>query len=96
MIKETGMPKEKLKQSLSRLNDEITHLSRQDDSQAEKLAELHGQASAYLRDGSRIGPDAHHTLLQELREAAERFEVSHPGVTDGINQVLSALSNMGI
>ncbi len=90
------MPKEKLKKSLNRLNDEIRSLPKQDAPQAEKLMDLHGQASAYLRDGASVGREAHRTLLQELREMAARFEVSHPDMTDGINQVLSALSNMGI
>ncbi len=90
------MPKEKLKQSLNRLNEEIRHLPGIDDTHQEKLLDLHEQASAYLSGDTGIGLEAHHTLLQELREMAKRFEVSHPGVTDGLNQVLSALSNMGI
>ncbi|MDD2236929.1 MAG: DUF4404 family protein [Kiritimatiellae bacterium] len=89
------MPKEKLKQSLNRLNEEINQLPDQADNHRTQLKTLHKQASAFLADNAEDQPD-HLPLLDEFREMAQRLELSHPDLTDGINQVLNALSNMGI
>ena len=35
-------------------------------------------------------------LLDRLRDATGRFEVSHPNLTAGMAQVIDSLSNMGI
>ena len=90
------MPKEKLKQTLNRLGDELRNLPDDGVRHQRRLKELHEQASAYLDGAAEIGQEEHHTLLHNLQDMAKRLEVSHPDLTDGINQVLGALSNMGI
>lgn len=88
------MPKEKLKQSLTRLHQEISHLPDEAAHHRRELENLHDKASALLSE--KTDTSDHLTLLDEFRKTAARFEVSHPDLTDGINQVLNALSNMGI
>ncbi len=89
------MPKEKLKQSLNRLSEKISHLPDQAEPNRSELKTLQQKVAAFLVDDATDRPDRL-TLLDELRRTARRLEVSHPDLTDGINQVLGALSNMGI
>jgi prefoldin subunit 5 len=41
-------------------------------------------------------PEAIHDLAQTLQNEIKEFEVEHPRVTALINQVMTALSNLGI
>ncbi len=44
----------------------------------------------------RYTPEAIHELAQTLQTEANEFEVEHPRITALINQVMTALSNLGI
>jgi ribosome recycling factor len=44
----------------------------------------------------RYTPEAIHHLVQTLQDEAKEFEVEHPRVTALINQLMTALSNLGI
>ncbi len=58
-----------------------------------RLEELLGQA----REGiERYTPEAVQDLVETLRREAGVFEVDHPRITALINQVMTALSNLGI
>jgi len=90
------MPKEKLKQSLNGLGREISAVEKTDEVSQAKLETLTGWVDTCLKDDAMIEPESTHSFVQDLQDAAEHFEISHPRLTEGINQVLTALSNMGI
>jgi hypothetical protein len=85
------MPKDKIKQ----LGVELKTVKKQGPDDP-KLDRLENWVDEYLAEGAVIEEKEHHTFVQELQEAAEQYEVSHPKLTAVINQVLSTLSNMGI
>ncbi len=90
------MPKEKLKQSLNGLGREINAVEKPDDLSQTKLENLNTWVDTCLKNDSTMEPEETHGFVQDLQDASEHFEVSHPCLTDGINRVLVALSNMGI
>ena len=90
------MPKEKLKKTLHGLGDEINSVDHVDDVSRVKLEKLSGKVDTYLAEDAPVESDTTHSLIQDLQDAEEHFEVSHPRLTDGINRVLTALSDMGI
>lgn len=84
------MPEKKLRE----LGDEIKTITTDNPLSREKLARLDSRVEAYLSAEDREPHTG--TLLDELRDAAKHFEVSHPRLTDLVNQVTTSLSNMGI
>lgn len=55
------------------------------------------QTLEHAREGlERYTPDAIQELAQTLQKEANAFEVEHPNITALINQVTTALSNLGI
>ena len=84
------MPEQKLKA----LVEEIRSVVADDAPNREQLQKVERGVKTYLEASDR----ERHTpaLVGELREAAEHFEVSHPALTDLLNQVMNMLSNMGI
>ncbi len=43
-----------------------------------------------------IQEEEHHGLLDDIRSAIDHFEVEHPRITEALNRIMVALSNMGI
>lgn len=83
------MPEKIIKEALGELRSEGGRIA---DAQArERLAGLvetieKSAASAEERRG----------LIADIRSAIEHFEVEHPRVTESLNRIMMALSNMGI
>ena len=83
------MPHNKVKQTLSELKSELEQTPKETGFLEEKLEQA--------RDGiERYTPEALQELTETLQREADEFEVEHPNITALINQVTTALSNLGI
>jgi hypothetical protein len=75
-----------LKQALEELRDELRRLGPDNP----ELRTLQGKTAYALESGE------HLPIIEELQEAVKKFEVRHPDLTALMNNVLNALSNLGI
>ena len=83
------MPHKQVKQTISELKSELEQTPKETDFLEEKLEQA--------RDGiERYTPEALQDLVETLQREADEFEVEHPRITALINQVTTALSNLGI
>jgi translation initiation factor 2B subunit (eIF-2B alpha/beta/delta family) len=83
------MPHKEVKQTISKLKTELEQTPKETGFLEEKL-EL-------AREGiERYTPEALQDLIETLQREADEFEVEHPRITALINQVSTALSNLGI
>ncbi len=85
--------KDKLSHGLERLREELKN-EKIDQATRERLESLAARVESQLE--RQKDEEAHHGLLQELEEEIMRFEVAHPRLTAIINDIMVALSNMGI
>jgi hypothetical protein len=90
------MDNAQLNETLSRLQDELKSVAEFDDPSREILKKLDGDIHRILQNSGDV-PAAHHAGLREsLEDSVEYLEASHPTITALINQLLKALSDMGI
>lgn len=83
-----------LRRQVVKLRVEIDRLDPRDDAGS---ARLHRLLSDIERQLSRPEDSEHHaTLIADVRAAIQHFEVEHPRTTAILNQIMMALSNMGI
>ncbi len=83
------MPQNKLKQSIDELKVEL----KQTPGDTGAFEEILHNAQESLE---RFTPEAVQELTETLRQEAAEFEVEHPRITALINNVMTALSNLGI
>ncbi len=84
--------KRKLSEGLERLRAELKNLDA-DDATRQRLEDLARRVERQLQEG---GAEAHHSLVKELEDEILHFEVAHPRLTAIINDIMVALSQMGI
>ncbi len=89
----TGESKRKLSEGLDRLRAELKNL-KADDETRQRLEDLARRVERQLQQEG--GAEEHHSLVQELEDEILRFEVAHPRLTAIINDIMVALSQMGI
>jgi len=78
-----------IKETITELKSELEHTP--------KETSLLEQELEQVREGiERYTPEAIRDLVQTLQNEAEEFEVEYPRVTALINQLMTALSNLGI
>ena len=83
------MPHKDVKDTITELKSELE--------QTPKETSLLEQELEQAREGiERYTPEAIRDLAQTLQNEAKEFEVEHPRVTALINQLMTALSNLGI
>jgi len=83
------MPHKEVKKTIGELKSELEQTPKETGFLEEKLEQA--------REGSeRYTPEAIQELAQTLQKEADEFEVEHPRITALINQVTTALSNLGI
>ncbi len=83
------MPHKDVKHTIVELKRELE--------QTPKETSLLEQELDKAREGiERYTSEAIHHLTQSLQDEAKEFEVEHPRVTALINQLMTALSNLGI
>jgi len=84
----------RLEESLSRLRSEIKDLHVGDDQTKQRLERLVQDIEQTLASPKDTGARA--TLGERWKSSILGFEVSHPRLAGVMNEVLEALSNMGI
>ena len=83
------MPHKEVKKTIGELKSELEQTPQETSFLEEKLEQA--------REGiERYTPEALQDFSETLKREADEFEVEHPRVTALINQVMTALSNIGI
>ena len=83
------MPHKDVKNTIAELKSELEQTPKETGLFEEKLEQAREEIERYT-------PEAIQDLVQTLQHEAEEFEVDHPSITALINQVMTALSNIGI
>jgi hemerythrin-like domain-containing protein len=81
---------------LHQLNDEIKNTQVEDEKGRDLLRDLEKEIHALLERSEGNPVELHPSMVQNLENALEHFEVTHPDLTTMISKVLSALSTAGI
>lgn len=90
------MDKDALNESLVKLRDELRSLSELDDASRETLERLDGDIHRILHGPGDVPPAHHSNLRESLEDSVQYLEASHPTITALMNQLIKALSDMGI
>lgn len=83
------MPHSEIQKNIDELKSELERTPKET-SHIEELLERAKEAI------ERNTPEAVQDLLQTLQREEKEFEIEHPSITALINQITTALSNMGI
>jgi len=89
-----AMPEKKIRDDIEKLRTEIKNLSADEDTPKEKLEILLLDIESGLE--TEMQNKKQSELLAGLKESVNHFETEHPRTTAIINDIMMALSNMGI
>ncbi len=89
------MTREHLKETIKQLHHQLDTGSPLSREQMDALRGALEDIEEMLEAGGGAGEE-HESLLARLREAEERFEVSHPNFAAAVRSVTDALSKLGI
>jgi hypothetical protein len=89
------MAKSELRETLTRLDEELQRTRELDASSRDALARLARDIEELLERDARE-PDGLEALGERLREAVAQFEDSHPALTTAVGRVADALASLGI
>lgn len=86
-----------LKDSLEKLHNELLNAEEVDAESAEELKRLIDDIQKVLKRTAAIkkGSAEHRTMLEELRESAQKFDLTHPELAGAIRIVINSFSNIG-
>jgi hypothetical protein len=90
------MQNKDLRDSLSRLHNELKNVKLADRTSSEILKKLDNDIQRILQNSGDIPQSHRHSLMESLKESAEHYEASHPQLTSLVNGIMKTLSNMGI
>jgi len=100
---ETLVSKEKIEELLRQLHNELAEADNVDADLSEKLRGTAVEIQTALQRQQSLSavlgesPDTEsHGVIDQLRDAAERFEDSHPTLTNTVGRIADALSQLGI
>jgi hypothetical protein len=85
-----------LKETLVKLQDELQSVKEVDAPSREAANKLGGDIHLLLQYDKEGPPGLHFSLKESLEDSLEYFESTHPVITDLINRLIQALSDMGI
>ena len=88
------MEKDRLREDLLRLKQELERSDSLDPDSRARLAEITADIESLLESEEAGAP--HESLADRLRSAAEHFEESHPTLTAAVGRIADALSAIGI
>ena len=86
------MTDQKLRELLEQLHNELEQTATVDEKGREMLAHLNTDIQKLLKPSE----DADQSILSQLQDAIDHFEVEHPAITSALSQILNTLSNAGI
>lgn len=87
------MPSQHLREVLEQLRAELERADAVDESSRELLRAVDADIHGVLE---RSGEQRPESMTERLRETVERFEDTHPALTEAVGRVLDALAKMGI
>jgi len=85
---------DQLQKTLHSLLAEIEKLGESEQESKKRLEQLVEDIETKINNPEDI--DHHPNLVQDVKDSVAHFEVSHPTVTGFLNDIMIALSNMGI
>lgn len=90
------MTDERLRRQLKRMHDAIEKADHVDAKGRRLLLDVDGHIQELLArsEGAALAPRP--ALTRGLEDAIRHFEVTHPGLTSALSDLLTALSNAGI
>ena len=90
------MDNKELRKLLHQLHDEINDTQAADEKGNALLRDLEKDIRALLERSEEHPVQLHPSLVQRLESALSHFEVTHPGLTVRISELLDSLSNAGV
>ena len=87
------MPPDHLRELLEALHAELRRTDAVDDRSRALLREVDDDIQNAL---ARSASGQNESLVERLRETVDRFEGTHPALTEAVTRVLDSLVNMGI
>ena len=90
------MDNPQLRELLEKLHAELEHTPSMDDESRERLRKLMAEVQAALARSGETPAHQYRSINDQLREAIQHFEVTHPVLTAAMAQVMDTLSGMGI
>jgi len=88
------MTEKEITQALTELRTQIDQLATSDPATRERLEGL--LADLERKVSSLEGGEHHLHLIEDIKETISEFEVEHPRLTGILNDIMVALSNLGI
>lgn len=88
------MTDQRLRQALGTLHQELNHAEGIDDASHQRLKKLAAAMEQGL--GEVHHPEHRHGLVKLLRDEVAYLELSHPRITDALNEILTILSAGGM
>jgi len=86
-----------LRELLKRLHDELEQTEVVDESGNEMLRHLEEDIHRRLeRSAPKKAKEADDSILERLQDAIDRFEETHPNLTQTLSEMMTILSNAGI
>ncbi len=85
------MEKQHLREQLAELHAALQRADSLDEESRESLRQVMDDIRVALERGHK--PES---LVERLREAVDRFEGTHPALTEAAGRVIDALANLGI
>ncbi|MEE9395709.1 MAG: DUF4404 family protein [Methylococcales bacterium] len=85
--------REKLNETLENLRSEIENLRTNDNESKAKLEKIVDDLEQKIKNPDDVD---HNRLISDVKDTVTHFEVSHPTITAILNDIMMALSNMGI
>ena len=90
------MNNEKLQNLLEQLHQELKEIENVDEKDLEMLKTIETNISGVLSRLEKGQPINHPSLLQQLEDSVDHFEVTHPTLSATLSKLLAILGNAGI
>ena len=90
------MQKHELQETLAKLHGELSDQEKIDDATRQLLKKFADDINRLLDDDATTSTDDVEPLSEQVQDLVLKFETDHPQLTAALNQVASALANMGI
>ncbi len=87
------MPKNKIRDLLEQLQDELELLNPLDKKGRDLLENISADINSLLQDSN---TQADESILKRLQDSIDHFNIEHPKLTMALSEIMSILSNAGI